>query len=118
MGKFLLVLIHLDAEKYATQQKREQDVTLRFSRLVRLGGFQREHDGDAGADQHECIERANRLTEMHVVRRRLTAYKKLTEPVMEYYGRTAGEKVLAVDGNRQPDEVTGDLVDRLGALDD
>ena len=42
---------------------------LAFDGLVELGRFEREHDRHAGADQHERVERADRLAEVHIVRR-------------------------------------------------
>jgi adenylate kinase len=48
-----------------------------------------------------------------VVRQRLGAYRKLTAPLLEYYRRVSPDKVLVVDGNRRPDEVTAALVAKL-----
>lgn len=50
-----------------------------------------------------------------VVRQRLTAYRKQTEPVIAYY-RRSGAKVVEVNGSRAPDEVTAELVRVLRAL--
>lgn len=49
-----------------------------------------------------------------VVRQRLESYNELTAPVMGYYGSVAADKVIGVDGNRSPDEVTTDLIAQLG----
>ncbi len=48
-----------------------------------------------------------------VVRQRLAAYNKLTAPLLDYYRRTGPEKVLVVDGDKSPDEVTADLTAAL-----
>jgi len=51
-----------------------------------------------------------------VVRRRLKAYYSQTEPVIEYYRRPGGAKVVELDGNRQPDEVTAAMVEAIERL--
>lgn len=48
-----------------------------------------------------------------VVRERLAAYYRQTEPVIAYYRTKMGAKVVEVDGSRAPDEVTVSLVDAL-----
>jgi adenylate kinase len=51
-----------------------------------------------------------------VVRRRLAAYRRQTAPVLDYYRRQDGEKLIAVDGNLPPDRVTASLVAALEPL--
>ncbi|NQU75167.1 MAG: adenylate kinase [Planctomycetes bacterium] len=51
-----------------------------------------------------------------VVLRRLDAYKAVTAPVLDYYKDAGAEKVLCVDGNRRPNEVTAEIVAQLQAL--
>lgn len=51
-----------------------------------------------------------------VVRQRLAAYREQTEPVIEYYRGRDGVKMIEVDGDQTPDEVTEDLVAALQAL--
>lgn len=50
-----------------------------------------------------------------VVRQRLSAYKKQTEPVIAYY-RASGAKVIEVNGSQSPDAVTADMVKALRSL--
>ena len=50
-----------------------------------------------------------------VVRSRLSAYKKQTQPVIAYY-RTSGAKVIEVNGSQSPDAVTADMVNALRSL--
>ncbi len=51
-----------------------------------------------------------------VVRQRLSAYKRQTEPVVEYYRNRPGLGVWEVDGTRPADEVTASLTEVLSAL--
>lgn len=51
-----------------------------------------------------------------VVRQRLTAYYRQTEPVIAYYRAGGQAKVLEIDGRGSPDEVTGALVRAVGGL--
>ncbi|MBN1942263.1 MAG: adenylate kinase [Phycisphaerae bacterium] len=51
-----------------------------------------------------------------VVRERLAAYKKQTEPVIAYY-RTSGAKVIEVNGSQSPDAVTADMAAALRSLE-
>jgi len=51
-----------------------------------------------------------------VVRQRLEAYYEQTEPVIAYYHRRDRAKVLEIDGNGPPDEVTAALADAVTAL--
>ena len=50
-----------------------------------------------------------------VVRQRLSAYYRQTEPVIAYYRGRGELKMIEIDGNAAPDEVTESLV---GALRD
>jgi len=52
-----------------------------------------------------------------VVRERLKAYYEQTEPVIGYYRRKGKAKVLEVDGNAAPDEVTAAMVKAVASLD-
>lgn len=51
-----------------------------------------------------------------VVRERLAAYKAQTEPVVDYYRQQGQVKVVEVNGNGAPDEVTASLVQALKPL--
>jgi adenylate kinase len=51
-----------------------------------------------------------------VVRQRLEAYRKQTEPVIAYYRRQAGLKMIEVDGGGQADAVFAELAAKLQAL--
>jgi len=51
-----------------------------------------------------------------VVGQRLSAYRRQTEPVVEYYRNRPGLGVLEVDGGRAADEVTASLIDALSGL--
>lgn len=50
------------------------------------------------------------------VRERLAAYKKQTEPVIDYYRQQGQVQVLAVDGMQKPDDVTADLSEAIRKL--
>ena len=50
-----------------------------------------------------------------VVRERLRAYRRQTQPVIEYY-KTGGRKVIAVDGSASPDDVTARVAQALADL--
>ena len=52
-----------------------------------------------------------------VVRNRLDAYRNQTEPVLEYYRCSEGLRLVEIDGDKSPDEVTRDMVDALKSLD-
>lgn len=52
-----------------------------------------------------------------VVRERLAAYARQTEPVIAYYRGRDGANVLEVDGNGTPDEVTAAAVDAVASLE-
>ena len=52
-----------------------------------------------------------------VVRQRLEAYYRQTEPVIGYYRAGQKMKVIEIDGNGTPDEVTAAMADSLAALD-
>lgn len=51
-----------------------------------------------------------------VVRERLAAYYAQTEPVIAYYRKRPGMRIVEVDGNQAPGAVTDELVRRLEAL--
>ncbi len=51
-----------------------------------------------------------------VVHRRLEAYRKQTEPVIEYYRGRPGLDVVDIDGGQKADEVLADLVAKLDAI--
>ncbi len=61
----------------------------------------------------EFVQRADDTEE--VVRQRLEAYRAQTAPLIDYYKRTAPDKVIEFDGNKRPDEVTEDMVAALKA---
>ena len=68
-------------------------------------------DDCAGA---ELVQRADDKED--VVRDRLRAYRAQTKPVIGYY-RSRGEvRVVEVDGNGSPDQVTAAAVEAVGAL--
>ncbi|MCY2923990.1 MAG: adenylate kinase [Planctomycetota bacterium] len=48
-----------------------------------------------------------------VVRDRLTAYNRQTEPVIAYYRTSGGVRMIEVDGAKAPDAVTADLLRAL-----
>jgi adenylate kinase len=50
-----------------------------------------------------------------VVRERLRAYRRQTQPVIEYY-KTSARKVIGVDGSAAPDEVTARVAQALADL--
>lgn len=52
-----------------------------------------------------------------VVRQRLAAYKKQTEPVIAYYRRNGAVKGIEVNGSQAPDAVTTDMVEALKQLE-
>jgi len=51
-----------------------------------------------------------------VVRERLSAYTRQTEPVIEYYRGRESLSVIDVDGGQSPDDVTADMVSALSPL--
>lgn len=51
-----------------------------------------------------------------VVSKRLDAYIAQTRPVIEYYRRRGKLKMVEVDGDKPPDDVTADLVEALQAF--
>jgi adenylate kinase len=51
-----------------------------------------------------------------VVRERLAAYRRQTEPVLAYYGGREELARVEVDGDQAPDDVTADLVEALEGL--
>jgi adenylate kinase len=51
-----------------------------------------------------------------VVRERLAAYRKQTEPVIAYYRDSGKVEMIEVDGSMSPDEVTEDLKQKMTAL--
>lgn len=53
-----------------------------------------------------------------VVRQRLEAYKKQTEPVIAYYRRGGEAKVVEIDGMQQPGDVAKAMAKALEALGD
>ena len=56
----------------------------------------------------EFVQRADDTEE--VVLQRLEAYRAQTAPLIDYYKKTASEKVVVFDGNKAPDDVTRDMV--------
>ncbi len=62
----------------------------------------------------KLIQRADDTEE--VVRQRLAAYYKQTEPVIAYYRGRKDINVIEVDGNKAPDEVTASLIESIAAL--
>jgi adenylate kinase len=48
-----------------------------------------------------------------VVRQRLEAYYRQTEPVIAYYRSRPGLRIIEADGNRDADDVTADLCDAV-----
>lgn len=51
-----------------------------------------------------------------VVRNRLAAYNRQTAPVVDYYRRRRGLKVIEVDGGKDADEVLAQLVEAFEAM--
>lgn len=51
-----------------------------------------------------------------VVRQRLEAYRKQTEPVLAYYRQRPDLKMIVVDGEQSPGEVTASLVEAVRGL--
>ena len=62
----------------------------------------------------KLIQRADDTEE--VIRQRLAAYYKQTEPVIAYYRGRNDINVIEVDGNKAPDEVTASLIKSIAAL--
>lgn len=62
----------------------------------------------------ELVQRSDDNEE--VVRDRLKAYYAQTEPVIDYYRKSGQVKVVEVDGNGTPDNVTGVLAEAVGNL--
>ena len=53
-----------------------------------------------------------------VVRERLAAYRKQTEPVIAYYRDSGKVRMIEVDGSLSPDEVTASLKEKMAALEE
>ena len=62
----------------------------------------------------ELIQRDDDTEE--VVRQRLDAYTAQTEPVIQYYRGVDGQKVIEIDGNASPDEVTASTISAIESL--
>ena len=62
----------------------------------------------------KLIQRADDTEE--VVRERLNAYYKQTEPVIAYYRGVVDLNVIEVDGNQAPDAVTASLIEAMTSL--
>ncbi len=71
-------------------------------------------EGICDACGAELVQRGDDREE--VVRERLATYYKQTEPVIAYYRRRGQVKVVEVDGNGSPDEVTASLVEAVESL--
>ncbi len=71
-------------------------------------------DGVCDLDGTPLVQRSDDKEE--VVRQRLAAYYKQTQPVISYYRRAAGAKVVEIDGMASPDEVTKKMVASLEQL--
>jgi adenylate kinase len=65
-------------------------------------------------DACQLVQRADDKEE--VVRQRLAAYYKQTEPVIAYYRQRGEVKVVEVDGNGPPEDVAGRVVKAVSAL--
>jgi len=77
--------------------------------------FLRPRRDDLCDDCGQALTRRSDDTEA-VVRQRLEAYDRQTEPVIAYYRRRPGLKVLDIDGSAAPDEVTRRLQRAFDAL--
>jgi len=62
----------------------------------------------------ELVQRAD--DSESVVRQRLAAYSRQTEPVIAYYRSRPAVRTVSVDGSRTPDEVTTAMVRELETL--
>ena len=68
-------------------------------------------------DACEDVELVQRADDTEaVVRERLAAYYGQTEPVIAYYRNRGEVKIVEVDGNGKPDEVTTSLAEAVEAL--
>jgi len=68
-------------------------------------------------DDCDGVELAQRADDKEeVVRERLSAYYAQTEPVITYYRDRGEVKVVEVDGNGAPDQVTAKLVQAVAGL--
>ena len=65
-------------------------------------------------DGAQLVQRADDKEE--VVRQRLAAYYKQTEPVIAYYRKSGQVKVVEVDGNGPPEDVSGRVIKAVSAL--
>ena len=65
-------------------------------------------------DGTALVQRADDKEE--VVRQRLAAYYKQTQPVIAYYRRGGQVKVVEVDGNGPPEDVSGRVIQAVAAL--
>ena len=72
------------------------------------------NDNVCDDDQTELTQRSDDKED--VVRERLNAYYKQTEPVIGYYRERTSVPVVDVDGNASPDEVTAAIVAVLEKL--
>jgi len=89
VGKLRLVFVALDPEKERAEQEREQHPGLGEADFIHPGGLEGEHDRDAGADEHERVEGADRLAQVHVVRLRPDGG---TEPEHDVAAEQRGEE--------------------------
>ena len=74
-----------------------------------------EVEGICDACGAELVQRTDDTED--VVRQRLDAYNAQTEPVIAYYRQTEGPKVVEVNGNEAPDDVTGSMVSSLESVE-
>ena len=71
-------------------------------------------EGTCDACGAELTQRADDTE--NVVRQRIDAYNAQTEPVIAYYRQVDGQKVIEVNGNESPDDVTASMVSSLESV--
>ena len=71
-------------------------------------------EGTCDACGAELTQRADDTED--VVRQRIDAYNAQTEPVIAYYRQVEGQKVIEVNGNESPDDVTASMVSSLESV--
>ena len=71
-------------------------------------------DGRCDRDGAELVQRPDDTAE--VVSTRLQTYHLQTEPVVDYYNRAG--KVIEIDANQQPEQVSAAIFTKLDALVD
>ncbi len=65
-----VVFVRLDDEEHRAQGQRDGDVHRHVFHVALDRGVMSEHDGEATANQHKGIDRADGFVQMHLMRRR------------------------------------------------